>query len=366
MTHMRRLTWSVLAAVLLAGGVGAGLGVGLTRDRDHRHAPGQGALTFTRLVRGQQSDHESVWVAAADGSHTREVTANGFGGALSPDGRWLTFEREQAQPEPNFWLLFLVDLVTGKTRPLGETTGDERWASVGARLTVSQPQGFFLIDAASRKRTRLVSEPVSSSDFTPDGRSIVLARGSLVDRGPGRSDLFLLRLSGHALVRLTHDGHSRSPLASRTGIAYVRFKNRYGAPEVWQMRKDGSSKRLVARCCESKWHRTHAGATLGFETVALSADGQRLLACQDSEPACYPVAIDLAGGRRYAFPETTKLGTRQESPTALDLTPDGRTALVLIRPFDDEPGPRLLYSLPYTGGKARLLARGAVFGRWRS
>ncbi len=104
----------------------------------------------------------------------------------------------------------------------------------------------------------------------------------------------------------------------------------------------------------------------GFETVALSADGKRLLACQDSEPACYPVAIDLAGGRRYAFPETKKLGTQQESPTALDLTPDGRMALVLIRPFDDEPGPRLLYALPFTGGKATLLARGVVFGHWRS
>ena len=132
------------------------------------------------------------------------------------------------------------------------------------------------------------------------------------------------------------------------------------------MRRDGSGQRLLARCCESKWYTSHAGTIHGFETVALSADGKRLLACQPWEGGCYPVAIDLQGGRRYAFPETRKLGTPKESASALDLTRDGRTALVLVSPWDDEPGPWLLYALPFTGGKPTLLARDAGFARWRS
>ncbi len=329
-------------------------------------APGRAQLTFTHLVRGRATDQESVWVAAADGSHAREITADGYGGALSPDGHWLTFDRESLRPAATYSVqLFLVDLATGKTRPLGATTGNERWAPTGARLAVSQPGGFFLIDAASAKRVKLLSAPVSSSDFTPDGRSIVLSRGSLVDRQTDRSDLFLLRLSDHALVRLTHDGHSRSPLVSRTGIAYVRFENSYGAPEVWQMHRDGSGQRLIARCCETKWYWTHAGTIHGFETVALSADGRDLLACQTWEGGCYPVAIDLPSGRQYKFPETAKVGTPQESTSALDLTRDGRTALVLVHPWDDEPGRRLLYAVPFAGGKPKLLAREVVDARWR-
>jgi Tol biopolymer transport system component len=310
---------------------------------------------------------ESVWVAAADGSQARKVTADGYDSTLSPDGRWLTFERSKAQPGTDFELLFLVDLVTGKTRPLGETSGNESWALTGSRLAVSQRDGFFLIDAASGKWTRLLRARGSSFDFTPDGRSIVLARSkdSVYLDFATPSDLFLLRLSNHALRRLTHDGRSGSPVAGRAGISYVRFVKAYSAFELWLMRRDGSGQRLLARCCESKWYTTHAGTIHGFVTVALSADGKHLLACQPWEGGCYPVAFDLPSGRRYDFPETRKLGTRQESASALALTRNGRTALVLVHPWDDEPGPRLLYAVPFSGGKPKLLARGIVFGSWR-
>jgi Tol biopolymer transport system component len=332
-------------------------------------ASGRTGLTFTRLV--PATGRESVWMAAADGSYAREVTAHGLDGALSPDGRWLTFVREGATAAPDFELLFLVDLTTGKIRPLGESNGDERWAPVGARLAVTQPRGFFLIDAASGKRTRLLTAPVSSFDFTPDGNAIVLARG----KAGGwlsfeRNDLFLLRLSSHTLVQLTKDGRSQSPLASRTGIAYVRTNEAKQAYEVWWMRMDGNGRRLVARCCESKWYRTHAGTAHGFSPVALSADGRHLLTCQPSEGACEPVAISLPSGRRYSFLEIKKFQTRTESADGLDLTRDGRTALILIHPWaivSDTPGRRLLYAVPFTGGPPKLLAQHhVVWASWRA
>jgi hypothetical protein len=323
--------------------------------------PGPAELTFTRVTH----NYASVWVANADGSHARKINANGSDSTLSADGRWLTFERPRGVAGPFFEELFLVDLATGRTRRVGATSSDERWSPVDARLVVSQPGGLFLIDAPSGRRTRLLSARVSSADFTPDGRSVVLARGSVEDRTTDRSDIFLLRLSDHKLVRLTRDGHSRSPLASRAGIAYVRFKNHYGAPEVWLMRRDGSRKRLVARCCETKWYWTHGGAPHGYETVALAEDGKHLLACQAWEGGCYPVGISLPRGRRYTFPETTKLGNRYESATAVDLSRDGRTTLVIVAPWDDEPGPRLLYPVRFGGGKPRLLGRGIDSAAWR-
>ena len=62
------------------------IGKRLAKQRSRSRVSSAGIMAITSRSR----------VAAADGLHAREVTANGFGGALSPDGRWLTFEREQA------------------------------------------------------------------------------------------------------------------------------------------------------------------------------------------------------------------------------------------------------------------------------
>lgn len=323
--------------------------------------PVRPALTFAQFE-AQHPNNESLWVAAADGSHPRKIAA-AQEGILSPDGRWLTFERWSATAVLS---LFVVDLTTGKTRPLGKTTGDERWAPTGARLAVTQPGGFFLIDPASGTRAKLLAARVDSFDFTPDGDSIVLAEDSGVPyESTERSDIFQLRLSDHSLTRLTRDGHSKRPLVSRKGIVYVRFNNNpYPRYETWQMGRDGSRQRVLARCCESKSD-IYANSAWGFTTVALSTDGTHLLACMPSEFACDPIAIDLPGGRQYAFPELRKLGTSQEVSWTLDLTPDGRTVLILIRPANDGPGKWLLYAVPFTGGKPTLLARNAVDGHWR-
>jgi Tol biopolymer transport system component len=361
--------WRAAALVLACLSVAATTGCS-THHRIASQAPSgvptRPALTFTQFQDDRSAyGHSSVWVAAADGSHARKIaTDDAFGGTLSPDGRWLTFERTSTTPM--FWL-FLVDLTTGETRRLGKTKRDERWAPTGARLAVSQPGGLFLIDPASATRKRLLAARVDSFDFTPDGRSIVAAEDGGVPYEPSeRSDLFELRLSDHTLTRLTRDGHSKRPLVSRKGIVYVRFNNSpYPRYEAWQMRRDGSRQRIVARCCESKSD-TYANSAYGFTTVDLSTDGRRLLACMPSEFACIPIAIDLPGGRQYAFPELRKLGTPQEVSWTLDLTPDGRSALVLIRPANDGPGPWLLYAVPLNGGKPTLLARNVFDGHWRS
>ncbi len=350
---MRQLLALVVIALAVSSAAAAGARSG---------APGPAALTFTRHV-GQR---ESVWVAAADGSHPREVTANGYGGALSADGRWLTFERPRSQPDPTFFNLLFLDLTTGMARPLGKSSGTERWAPIGARLVVSQPGGLFTVDVTTGRRTRLLTTHVASLDFAPDARSIVFAVGSgAAGTLEQRSDLYMLSLRSHALLRLTHDGHSESPLVSRTGIAYVRFKNAYAAPETWLMRRDGTGKRLLARCCESISDQSHGDATRGVGTVALSADGKELLACFVSSIGCDPLAIDLPSGRTHRFPSIQRLASPQETASAFDLTRDGRTILFVVGPPKEGTDRRRLYAVPFAGGKPTLLVRVAAEGRWR-
>jgi len=262
----------------------------------------------------------------------------------------------------------LMDLVTGRTRGLGEIEeafGNERWSPVDAVLAVTEGHGFFLIDAASGKRTELLVRHVGAFDFTPDGRSVVLTLGSGIRFYPSeRSDLFRLQLSGGALKRITHDGHSRSPLVSETGIAYVRFKNAFAAPEAWLMTSDGRKTRRLARCCESRAEVSHGDATRGYETVALSKDGTRLLTCEVSSVDCPPVVIDLTSGRHFVLPRLGPLIPPSQTASALDLSPDGRTVLVTVGPPHDEPGRWHLYAVPLSGGTPRLLAADAVDGRW--
>jgi Tol biopolymer transport system component len=324
--------------------------------------PARPALTLARFP-NRRSNDSSVWVAADDGSLARKIALHAYHGTLSPDGRWLTFERSSGAEMS--WL-FVVNLTTGKTRPFGKTTGNERWAPVGSRLAVSQSGGLFLVDPRSGMRRKLLAAHVDSFDFTPDGSSIVLAEDrGLVNGSTERSDIFELRLSDHTLTRLTHDQHSTRPLVSRRGIVYVRFNNNpYPRYETWQMGRDGARQRVVARCCEGKSD-TYANSAYGFTTVGLSTDGTRLLACMPSEFACTPVAIDLPGGRRHEFRKLGDLATPQEVSWTLDLTPDGRTGLILIRPANDGPGPWLLYAVPFAGGKAMLVARNAFDGLWR-
>ncbi|HEX6700730.1 MAG TPA: hypothetical protein VF101_08375 [Gaiellaceae bacterium] len=355
--------WRAAALVVACLNVAATMSGGLASGALDG-VPSRPALTFTQFQGQRASWHSAVWVAAADGSHARKIaTHDAYQGSLSPDGRWLTFERSSTTAMS--WL-FVIELTTGHTRRLGKTTGDERWAPAAARFAVSQPGGFFLIDPASGMRKKLLAARVDSFDFTPDGGSIVLAKDSGVPYEPTeRSDLFQLRLSDQALTRLTRDGHSKRPLVSRKGIVYVRFKNvPYPRYETWQMRRDGSRQRLVARCCEGPTD-TYANSPYGFTTIGLSTDGTRLLACMPSEFACIPIAIDLPGGRQHEFRNLGKVGTPQEVAWTLDLTADGRTALVFIRPANDGPGPWLLYAVPFKGGKPTLLARNALDGHWR-
>lgn len=332
--------------------------------------PAPVGLSYTRVAGRLGNGLRSVWVAAADGSNAREAVRNGDQSAVSADGRWLMFERyEQRSSGPGLVLLMLMDLATGRTRGLGElddSLGNERWSPTGAELAVTEGRRFFLIDAASGKRTELLGRPVGPFDFTPDGGSVVLTLGSGIRsyNSSERSDLFQLKLSGGALKRITYDRHSRSPLVGQTGIAYVRFKNPFVAPEAWFMTRDGHQARRLARCCESKEDVSHGDATRGYETVALSKDGTRLLTCEISSVQCPPVVIDLKAGRHFVFPRLGSIIPSNESATAVDISADGRTVLVSVGPPHDGPGRWRLYAVPLSGGTPRLLAADAWDGHW--
>jgi hypothetical protein len=320
-------------------------------------APAPTDLVFTHYNRADDgtggSASESVWVAATDGSHAREVAAGASDGRLSADGRWLIYE----EPRDRFpATLVLRNLVTGGRRPLG--TGAVRWAPSGSHFALAQGQKLDLVEATSGRRTRLLDARFSSFSFTPDGKSIVVALWNGRWRTRMRSDIFRLRIADRHLVQLTFDGHSEGPVASRAGIAFVRFLREDPAQEAWMMRGDGGHQRLISRCCLHRDDQALAGQPLGYQVMDVSTRGDHLVLCQVTSEGCNSLAVDLQTGRSRFLLDYV-------AGVAVDLSADGRSVLLSEGPFHDAPGHFRLYTVPFAGGRRTLVKWNALDGRWR-
>jgi Tol biopolymer transport system component len=317
-------------------------------------APGPAALVFTRYDHADLHGSESVWVAAADGSRAREVAADAYDGQLSADGKWVIY-RKLATGNAALGPLVLRNLVTGARRRIGG--GTVQWAPSGSRFALARGQKLDLVDAASGKLSRLLNVRFSSYDFAPDGKSIVVALWNGRWRAT-RSDIFRLRIADRHLVQLTFDGHSEGPVASRAGIAFVRFLKAEPAQEVWVMRGDGGHQRLVVRCCLHRYAQVRAGQPLGYQVVDVSARGDHLVLCQVTSEGCNSFAVDLHKSR-------PRLLLDYSHGEAVDLSADGRSVLLLEGPFHDAPGHFRLYSVPFAGDRRTLVKWDAIEGGWR-
>ncbi len=314
-------------------------------------------LTYTRV---DQARH-SVWVARADGSGAREIAAPGYAGALARGGRWLSYSGPNDRPGTPLAPLYVVDLLSGKSRRLGEAyPGAASWSPRGAQLAFAGEHGLLLVDAASGKRRELVRGEIFNPSFAPDGTAIVYDRRA----GPKeRLDIFVVRLADRRIKPLTHDGRSTSPLWADGSIVYQRLrwptgKSGFSISAVWLMRADGSGKRLLA-----KGHENVARAWHGLQTVAASRDGKRLLACQAVEFHCTPVSVTIPAGREYPFPEIAAVRRATEISWADDLSSDGTRVLVDVGPPDSDVDHRI-YEVPFTGGRPRVLVQDASEASW--
>jgi hypothetical protein len=315
-------------------------------------------LTFTRLRGGNYS----VWVANADGSAARRIVTRAYGGSLSADGRWLAYSRQDSYKSGRV-SLEVVSTSGGKSRLIGAVLG-ERWSPRAARLAVIDASGLSIVEPASGARRRLVrARNVWQLSFSPDGRAVAYARANGRSGAAYRSDIFVVRLSDRAITRLTHDGHSASPVWGPDWIVYQRLHWAGGLAQqarLWLMHPDGPGKRLFARGAELLWNRF---PVFGLDPLAVSDDGRHLLACQAFEFGCARVTFTVPGGRRYGFPRLRPL-ERKRGATPVDLSRDGARVLLDVgSPHDDRD--HGIYVIPFAGGPLRLLVDDAIQAEWR-
>lgn len=316
-------------------------------------AAAQATLVYDKNV---TSTHPSVYVAHDDASSPRRL-GPGQSPDLSPDGSAVVWTgADPARPT-----LLVSPTAAAAPRTL---VGDFRGFGVldwspdsRSVVTVTGPEikakRLVLVDVATGAQKTIATGFFGGVSFSPAGDALVFARGA---KDNFRYDLYRYDLATAATTPLTADHRAGTSLWGPRSIVFTRLVDasvrRYGPKgELYTIRPDGRGlKRLT--------HQKVGALLFGLTPTQFSADGTRLLAQFGGQDTSYAQVVDPATGR------VRTLGRAQEIGYAgYALSRDGRAVLAATGGFD--PGNRHdIVTVPYAGGRARVLVRNSFVADW--
>jgi WD40-like Beta Propeller Repeat len=335
---MRRQTALVLIAAAAATSCGA----------DRPQPPGGRFLVYTRHL---NSSRQAVWIARVDGTHPRLLVRQGLFGALSPDGRWVAYNRclasqERCQTGNAPFALFLIASSGGKPRLLGRSTSYPSWSPGSDHIVALRKNRLVSLDLDGNLRMLEESPAIAGWSFSPDGNWLVYSKAR--QHTKCASDLFIVRASGGDERRLTR-GRDIFPVWGRRWIAFSRYPRSCAyARRIWRIHPDGSGVDPVTGPPPPGYSQ---GGYYGFDPIEWTPDARVLLAGLASEWGAEAIRVDATTG---AF--------RKLSGYALDLSRDGRFALV---DSGGSEGPQAIAAVALADGRRHVLAHGDVaFPSW--
>jgi len=273
---------------------------------------------------------------------------------ISPDGRWVAFERYRGRrvyPRD----LMLIGTAGGRPRLLMRAVGQPVWSPGSKRLAVLQflddrRSALLSITIETGERTTVARGSLSHWSFSPRGDEIAFVRADPAGSGPflGDSDVYIADLDGGGQRRVTDHGDSAFAVWGPREIAYARLVpyRGWGAHEIWLVRPDGGGRRLLTKTPQSLLGQ----GIVGLVPVAWSADGRALLAALANEFGAIPYAVDPHTGA------VRQIGSYGYHAWPEGLSRDGQFVLV------SETGVGLpdrsrIEVVPYAGGAGRVVAR---------
>lgn len=328
-------------------------------------ATSQATLVFTR-----NPLNPAVFVAKDDGSVARRI-GSGTNPRVSPDGQTVVFYRAGKGKQPP--KLMVVPASGGAPRVLASGWQEPfvfAWSSDSAAIAVQLgpeigKRRLTRIDVASGAQQTLARGWFGGVSFAPEGSEQLVFAMSASEGFPVRSDVYRIDLlppgaTSVAAVEpkpLTSDHRSTSPLwGPGNRIVFVKRlgeKRRKYEPknDLFLMKPDGGEvKRLT---------RTKVGPLFfGLVPTEWSANGRRLLAEFGGQDTSYAVAVNPRTGSERPLTREREVGF---VGTALSF--NGELVLGMLGGFEPGPGHEVV-SIPYTGGKPRVLARNASEPDW--
>ena len=331
-----------LAVVVASAAVASSCGA------DHQQLQGGRFLVYTRHL---NSDAQALWIAHVDGSHRRLLVRQGLFGAVSPDGRWVAFNkcparRERCELGNTPFALYVVSTSVGEPRLLARSTTYPSWSPASDRIVGLRNNILVSVDLDG-KLTRLDKSPaIAGWSFSPDGKWIVYAEAR--QHTKCGSDLFIVPASGGEERRLTH-GRDVFPVWGRRWIAFSRYPTSCAyARRIWRIRPDAGGEQPVTAPPAPRYARD---GYYGLDSIDWTPDETVLLGGLATEWGPEAIRVRIATG---AF--------RRLSGYALDLSGDGRFALV---DSGGSEGPQEIASVRLSDGRRRVLAHGDVaFPTW--
>jgi Tol biopolymer transport system component len=353
---------ALLALVLVTAGCGS-------VEKAGKSEPVELHLVYEKVI-----GEKGIWIADIDGSHPRLLVPRGHLPAISPDGRWVTYSGECAESETSACDTLYIVSTTGADEPRRLSTvvsGTITWSPDATRIVGESIGKLLSIEVATGKAVEVAEGSFSGWSISPDGEQIVFARdekpnGDLVS---GLDvDLFVNELDGGEPKRITDTGDAADPVWGPKSIAFSRLisclspeaqpidgcrNNTWARHEVWKIQPDGSGRKPITAPLPGRFQMQ---GCVGMRPVDWSDDGTALLAEWRCEFSDSPVAVDLQTGR------TRNLVWGSDT---VALSGDGLFALTQAGEGAETPPEReRVLIVPYDGGKARVVAHGAVSPSW--
>ena len=258
---------------------------------DRSEPPGGRFLVYARHL---NSNRQAIWITQLDGTHRRLLVRQGIFGALSPDGRWVAYNRclasrEKCQTGNAPFALFLIATSGGKPRLLARSTSSPGWSPRSDRIVALRKNTLVSLDLDGNSSVLEQSPATAGWSFSPDGNWLVYAKARPHTKCD--SDLFIVRVSGGEERRLTR-GRDIFPVWGRNWIAFSRYpKTCAYARRIWRIRPDGSEAQPVTGTPPSGSYAQ--GAYYGFDPIEWAPNERTLLAGLATEWGAEAIRVDV-------------------------------------------------------------------------
>jgi hypothetical protein len=335
------------------------------------------AARLTYVTGTARSPSPLVWVAAASGLEPK-LLGPGGDPLLAPDGQLVAAAlfgataNSEAGPSLAIYstsgapVTEYLSLATATATPLA-WSADSRYLAVSLQSTavnnIAQRSGLAVIDTQTGTATTIAHGQIYGASFAPAGFApgastpgggdhLVFARApSLAPRAP--TNLYTSQPDGSAMKLLTHDGRSLNPVWGPRYIAYDRERMRHESPEyqIWLASPSGVRARKVT-------HVSVGPLVAGLVPLAFSASGSRLLAEFEGEDTSAAYTVNVASGH------AREVSVHGRAVQGAGISRDGRTVLVDENAFEQPPSAGRVATIPFTGGRSRVLIAHGSQGSW--